>query len=86
MSSNGINVEGMTKLIQRFSANIFAVAFSLECWYDKHNPYDAMADSEINIISAVMVFGMYAMFMGTIGFLGYSRMSVSDDMNLNVNQ
>ena len=58
----------------------------MKIYYDKHIPYDAMADSEINIISAVMVFGMYAMFMGTVGFLGYSRMRVSDDMNLNVNQ
>ena len=59
---------------------------NMKIYYDKHNPYDAMADSEINITSAVMVFGMYAMFMGTIGFLGYSRMRVSDDMNFNVNQ
>ena len=58
----------------------------MKIYYDKHNPYDAMADSEVNIISAVMVFGMYAMFMGAIGFLGYSRMRVSDDMNFNVNQ
>lgn len=50
--------------------------------YDKHNPYNAIAESEISPMIIVMVTGMYVVFMGVFGFLGYTNKRMDEDMNL----